>query len=230
MLHEGWPGSGGGVSLIVKDLHGVARPPRRFGRCRTLPAWWRSAHAALTEPTADGHGRGKPTTRVPPMPSAITPQAAKMRLIEIVRRRSYGTGVEIKLASGRTSNFYFNMKPTMLDPEGAYLTAALMLDALAGDPATRAAQMKQRLITELKMTDVQADSVVSINMSYRPQMRDIFQDESLSQDEKKAKMKAITDQADKRIQPVLGDPLFKQYQDWRMKNMQQMRSGKAGNS
>ena len=32
------------------------------------------------------------------MPSAITPQAAKMRLIEIVRRRSYGTGVEIKLA------------------------------------------------------------------------------------------------------------------------------------
>ena len=102
--------------------------------------------------------------------------------------------------------------------------------AQAGDPAARAAQMKQRLITELKMTDVQADSVVSINMSYRPQMRDIFQDESLSQDEKKAKVKAITDQADKRIQPVLGDPLFKQYQDWRMKNMQQMRSGKAGNS
>lgn len=102
--------------------------------------------------------------------------------------------------------------------------------AQAGDPAARAAQMKQRLITELKMTDVQADSVVAINMSYRPQMRNIFQDQSLSQDEKKAKMKAITDQADKRIQPVLGDSLFKQYQEWRMKNMQQMRSGKAGNS
>jgi hypothetical protein len=90
--------------------------------------------------------------------------------------------------------------------------------------------MKQKLITELKMTDVQADSVVAINMSYRPQMRDIFQDQILSQDEKKAKMKTITDQADKRIQPVLGDPLFKQYQEWRMKNMQQMRSGKSGNS
>jgi hypothetical protein len=102
--------------------------------------------------------------------------------------------------------------------------------AQAGDPAARAAQMKQKLVTELKMTDVQADSVVAINMSYRPQMRDIFQDQSLSQDEKKTKMKAITDQADKRIQPVLGDSLFKQYQDWRMKNMQQMRSGKAGNS
>ena len=64
------------------------------------------------------------------MPSAITPQAAKMRLIEIVRRRSYGTGVEIKLASGRISNFYFDMKPTMLDPQGAYLLALLILDAL----------------------------------------------------------------------------------------------------
>ena len=64
------------------------------------------------------------------MPSAISPEAAKMRLIEIVRRRSYGTGVEIKLASGRTSNFYFNMKPTMLDPQGSYLLALLMLDAL----------------------------------------------------------------------------------------------------
>jgi orotate phosphoribosyltransferase len=68
------------------------------------------------------------------MPSAITPQAAKMRLVEIVRRRSYGTGVEIKLASGRISNFYFNMKPTMLDPQGSYLLALLVLDALKETP------------------------------------------------------------------------------------------------
>jgi len=68
------------------------------------------------------------------MPSAITPQAAKMRLIEIVRRRSYGTGVETKLASGRTSNFYFNMKPTMLDPQGSYLLALLVLEALKDTP------------------------------------------------------------------------------------------------
>ena len=100
-----------------------------------------------------------------------------------------------------------------------------------GDPASRQAQMKQKLMTDLKMTDVQADSVVAISMSYMPQRRAIFQDQSLSQDDKQAKMKEITDQADKRIQPVLGDALFKQYQDWRTKNMQQMRSGKpAGNS
>jgi orotate phosphoribosyltransferase len=68
------------------------------------------------------------------MPSAITPQAAKMRLIEVIRRRSYGTGVEIKLASGRISNFYFNMKPTMMDPEGAHLLALLVVEALRDDP------------------------------------------------------------------------------------------------
>jgi len=98
------------------------------------------------------------------------------------------------------------------------------------DPAARQAEMKQKLISELKMTPVQADSVVSIGASYMPQRREIFQDQSLSQDEKKAKMQAITAEADKRIQPVLGDSLFKQYQEWRMKNMQQMRSGKSGSN
>ena len=38
----------------------------------------------------------------------------------------------MKLASGKTSTFYFNMKPTMLDSEGAYLIASLILDQLEG--------------------------------------------------------------------------------------------------
>jgi orotate phosphoribosyltransferase len=67
------------------------------------------------------------------MPSAITPAAARTRLIEVVRRRSYGTGVEIKLASGRISDFYFNLKPTMMDPEGAHLIALLILEALRNE-------------------------------------------------------------------------------------------------
>ncbi|KAB2912835.1 MAG: orotate phosphoribosyltransferase [Hyphomicrobiaceae bacterium] len=61
-----------------------------------------------------------------------TANPAKTRLIEIIKARSFSTGAEMKLASGRTSNFYFNMKPTMLDPEGAHLIATLILDALAG--------------------------------------------------------------------------------------------------
>src|SRR5215469_3351952 len=57
---------------------------------------------------------------------------ARARLRDIIHRRSFGYG-EIKLASGRTSNFYFNLKPTMLDAEGAALLAQLTLDALAGE-------------------------------------------------------------------------------------------------
>ena len=34
--------------------------------------------------------------------------------------------------SGRSTTFYFNMKPTMLDPEGGHLIATLILDALEG--------------------------------------------------------------------------------------------------
>jgi orotate phosphoribosyltransferase len=60
-----------------------------------------------------------------------TTSADRARLIEIIRCRSYGTGVEIRLASGRISNFYFNLKPTMLDPEGAYLIGALVSGAIA---------------------------------------------------------------------------------------------------
>ena len=56
--------------------------------------------------------------------------AKRARLIEIVKARSFQVGPEMKLASGKTSTFYFNMKPTMLDSEGAHLIASLILDQL----------------------------------------------------------------------------------------------------
>jgi orotate phosphoribosyltransferase len=52
------------------------------------------------------------------------------RLIEIIKTRSFQSGKEVTLASGRTSTYYFNMKPTMLDAEGAHLIAALILDSI----------------------------------------------------------------------------------------------------
>lgn len=58
--------------------------------------------------------------------------AARSRLIEIVNKRSFSTGGETKLVSGRSTTFYFNMKPTMLDPDGGHLIAILILDALKG--------------------------------------------------------------------------------------------------
>lgn len=57
---------------------------------------------------------------------------SRARLFDIIRKRSFGRG-EITLASGRKSDFYFNLKPTMLDAEGAALLAELTLDALQGE-------------------------------------------------------------------------------------------------
>jgi orotate phosphoribosyltransferase len=62
----------------------------------------------------------------------VSKSAARARLADIIRTRSFGRG-EITLASGRKSDFYFNLKPTMLDPEGAALLAELTYDALRDD-------------------------------------------------------------------------------------------------
>lgn len=62
----------------------------------------------------------------------VKPEAVekRARLKEIIAEKTFRTGEPFTLASGQTSTFYFNTKPTMLDPEGASLIAHLMLDAL----------------------------------------------------------------------------------------------------
>jgi orotate phosphoribosyltransferase len=71
--------------------------------------------------------------RPPPQEkSALSKSASRARLAEIIRKRSFGRG-EITLASGRKSDFYINLKPTMLDPEGAALLAELSFEALKDD-------------------------------------------------------------------------------------------------
>lgn len=54
------------------------------------------------------------------------------RLRGIIRARSLLTGGAFVLASGRASSLFFDMKPTMLDPEGANLIADAVLDRLGG--------------------------------------------------------------------------------------------------
>src|SRR2546429_4163039 len=67
-----------------------------------------------------------------PREKPLPKSAPRARLAEIIRKRSFGRG-EITLASGRKSDFYFNLKPTMLDPEGAALLAELTYEALKDD-------------------------------------------------------------------------------------------------
>ena len=80
-------------------------------------------------------------------------EALKARLIDIIKARSFQSGKEIKLASGRTSTYYFNMKPTMLDAEGAHAIATLILEAIAG--------MKADLVGGLEMGAVPIASAVA---------------------------------------------------------------------
>jgi orotate phosphoribosyltransferase len=52
-------------------------------------------------------------------------------LFDIIHRLSFGRG-DVTLSSGKKSNYYFDMKPSMLDPEGAHLMAkGLLAEALA---------------------------------------------------------------------------------------------------
>lgn len=59
----------------------------------------------------------------------------RARLIALVAERSLLRGTDIKLASGASSTFYFDMKRTTFDPEGAALIADLMFAALKDVPA-----------------------------------------------------------------------------------------------
>jgi orotate phosphoribosyltransferase len=79
--------------------------------------------------------------------------AGRQRLIAIIKDRSFQTGPEMKLASGRTSSFYFNMKPTMLHAEGANLIANLILDQIA--------DLKPSLVGGLEMGAVPIASAVA---------------------------------------------------------------------
>ncbi len=57
-------------------------------------------------------------------------QTDRERLLALLKEHSLMFG-EFTLASGKKSNFYFDSKKTTLRPDGAYLVAAEMLQALA---------------------------------------------------------------------------------------------------
>ncbi len=64
--------------------------------------------------------------------TGATARDAHARLAEIVRARSLITGRDMTLTSGARSRFYFDMKPTTFDAEGATLIGDLILDRIEG--------------------------------------------------------------------------------------------------
>ncbi|MGB5216666.1 MAG: orotate phosphoribosyltransferase [Smithella sp.] len=70
----------------------------------------------------------------------MTIEKMKERLGEIILEKSfkYSENPPFTLASGRQSNFYFNCKPTTLDPEGMNLIGAIIFDLVKDTEITAA--------------------------------------------------------------------------------------------
>ena len=60
-------------------------------------------------------------------------EGKRQRLIAIIRQQSLLRGRTFQLAAGGTSSFFFDMKRTMFDPEGAALLADLLFEAIKAE-------------------------------------------------------------------------------------------------
>src|SRR4051794_3501734 len=69
-----------------------------------------------------------------PLRRANPPHNYRNELFELIRMRSFGRG-KIMLASGRESDFYFDLRPTTIHPAGATAVGELICDALEGTDA-----------------------------------------------------------------------------------------------
>ena len=64
------------------------------------------------------------------MPEATTSSRDdRQRAFEIIKQKSFVRG-EVTLASGQKSDHYFDLKPTMFDPEGALVLSRLLFDRM----------------------------------------------------------------------------------------------------
>src|SRR3954467_13403800 len=66
-----------------------------------------------------------------PLRRANPPHNYRNELFELIRMRSFGRG-KIMLASGRESDFYFDLRPTTVHPAGATCVGELIADVLEG--------------------------------------------------------------------------------------------------
>jgi len=72
-------------------------------------------------------------TASPPTSEISELRHKRERLLAIIHRQSLLQNENFWLASGGSSNFFFDMKRTMFDPEGAALLADLLFDAIAAE-------------------------------------------------------------------------------------------------
>jgi orotate phosphoribosyltransferase len=59
-------------------------------------------------------------------PVKSAPTSARTKAFDLIKEKSFSRG-RFVLASGKTSDYYLDLKPTMFDPEGGFLLAQLLL-------------------------------------------------------------------------------------------------------
>src|SRR6516164_2935167 len=70
---------------------------------------------------------------------SVNPDEKRARLLAIIREKSFLTeGGPFKLASGGTSDYYLDMKPTMFSAEGLNLIADVVYDMVRDDRSVAA--------------------------------------------------------------------------------------------
>lgn len=98
-----------------------------------------------------------------------------------------------------------------------------------GDRMARMKEMwKKQLKDSLQLDDAKADKVIAIQSEFMPQQRSIWMDQSLSQDDKKAKLQEVNNQVKEKLKTVLTDEEIAKYEALQ-RNRMMRRGGGGGN-
>lgn len=95
-----------------------------------------------------------------------------------------------------------------------------------GNPRMKEA-LRQRLVRDLQLTPEQADSVSAIQLYFQKSTRELKQNATFSEDEKKSKMKQLMVERNAKLKSILNDDQIKKLQEIveEMKSRRQENSG-----
>jgi len=91
-----------------------------------------------------------------------------------------------------------------------------------------AERRKQMLKDSIGLTDVQVDSVMAVTQEFGAQRRDIMMDQSMSADDKKAKMTDINLKIKARLKGTLTDDQIAKWEALQQRQMERMRNRQGG--
>lgn len=98
-----------------------------------------------------------------------------------------------------------------------FVTSAFFCASASAQKASGKMGMeKQTLMDSLKLSETAADSVISIRMQMMDQMKTVKSDNSLSEDQKKEKMKPIKQEMRTRLKKYLTDDQMAKLQEMEM--------------